>query len=199
MSEAKAQAAASNEWSREKMIEESQRRTEVVKALRARLPRRDLTRFEEEMQGFGPTMLFVVAENAAVKSSDGTEALMKDLELGVSLHFLPTLFEDWMAKDYALKITLAALLGFENIPDGPQGDYWSTFAGEDITDLIALALGHRPMADDEDAPDLLRRVFVWGQDEDPIAALDDEGRPVEKAKPCKQTLPLSFEEDEVPK
>lgn len=183
-----------NGWSREKMIEQSTRYREATKALRARLPRRDIVCFEEEMNGFGPTMLQVVAESLVAVSSCGTDQLLEYLKGSLALHYLPTLLEDWLAKEHALKIALAALLDFDNIPASTQADYWSTFAGEDIPDLITLALGHKPMADDEDAPDLLRRVFLWGQDEDPDPETDDEGNPVEKEKPCKQTLPLIFEE-----
>lgn len=185
----------SKEDAAEKMVEKHYRRREAVKAMCARLPRRDLVHFEEGMGEFGPTMLQVVAENLAVESAGGIDALLNDLRLGVSVHFLPTLFEDWLAKNYALKIVLASLLDFDNIPAGRQADYWKQYAGEDITDLIALALGHRPMADDEDAPDLLRRVFVWGQDEDPSPELDDEGERVVKETPCKQTLPMPLFEE----
>lgn len=178
-------------------------RRNALSAIRATLPRRDAKVVEEAMQWAeeSPTALYVTAEMLATafygaETKEALEAAWAEELHGVSLFHLPFLLQDWLAKDKALRIALAALLDFDNIPASPQADYWKRYAGEDITDLIALALGHKPMADDEDAPDLLRRVFVWGQDEDPSAELDENGEPVKKAKPCTLTIPMAFEDEE---
>lgn len=109
-----------------------------------------------------------------------------------TLYSLVPILQDWLAKDKALRVLLAKLVGAEHIPHTGVREHYESLTTEniDMTDMICHALGHKPMQDTEDASDLLRRVFVWGADEDPNPDEDDDTTD----KPCAFTIVMTFEE-----
>lgn len=108
-----------------------------------------------------------------------------------TLYSLVPILQDWLAKDKALRVLLAKLVGAEHIPDPAISEHYESLTTEniDMADMICHALGHKPMQDTEDAPDLLRRVLVLGDDE---AQADDDDDTTDK--PCAFTIVMTLEE-----